>query len=103
MIKMTIKEMFEKVYALPVDEVGIYEYAKGALHIYQTTGPQFNILKNKDGEARYNVINVGEKIKIIPVDRGVSLWERAVAFDVSDNVEDLPMPVYRMLSEAGIF
>mgnify|MGYP007110382847 CR=1 FL=1 len=103
MIKMTIKEMFEKVYTLPVDGVGVYEHQNGALHVYKTTGPQFNILQRKDGEARYNVINVGEKIKIIPVDRGVSLWERAVAFDVSDDVEDLPMPVYRMLSEAGIF
>ena len=100
---MTIKEMFEKVYSLPVDEVGMYEYDKGALHIYQTTGPQFNILKHKDGEARYNVISLGEKVKVIPVDRGITLWERSTAFDASDDVEDLPMAVYRMLDEAGIF
>ena len=100
---MTIKELFEKVYALPVDKVGMYEHENGALHIYQTTGPQFNILREKNGEVLWNVIKIDEYIKIVPVVGGASQWNRSVEYLDSDDVEDLPLKVYRLLEEANLF
>lgn len=81
----TFGELFDKVYTLPTDNVGIHELEHGyALHVYKTTGPQFNIII-KDLPA-WNFIKNEDTVSIVPVINGVSQWERREVVSISDPV-----------------
>lgn len=98
---MMIQEMFDKVYALPTNNFGVYRHERGALHVYKSTGPQFNIL-DKDENVLWNIIGQTGGIAIVPVENGVSQYDRNVICGMSEDVEELPMQIYRLLEEAGV-
>ena len=98
---MTLGELFEKVYALPTDQYGFLTVKTATIHVYRTTGTQFNI-EGFDGIPTWNVIKNDYYVLVVPVHDGASQWESEKRYSVDTDISVLPIGIRASLKVIGV-
>jgi len=98
---MTLGELFEKVYALPTDQYGLLTVKTATIHVYRTTGPQFNI-EGFDGIPTWNVIKNDDEVLVVPVRGGVPQLESEKRYSADTDISILPIGIRASLKVLGV-
>jgi hypothetical protein len=98
---MTLSELFEKVYALPTDQYGLLTVKTATIHVYRTTGTQFNI-EGFDGLPTWNVIKNDHSVLVVPVRGGASQWESGKSYSADTDISVLPIGIRLPLKVIGV-
>lgn len=103
---MNLKEMFDAINALNVDEYGCFNIEPGHAIVYRYfTRTGFDVIDApSDGEYKeyYRVLNSGTHVECIPIRRGDAIFGDAMKYNLTDDVMKLPWRIVHMLRDVGI-
>ena len=103
---MNLKEMFDAVNALDVDNYGYVNIEPGHAIMYRYHDrTRFDVIDApSDGEYKeyFLVLNEGTHVECIPVRNGNAVQEDAKKYNLTDDVMELPWRIVHRLRDVGV-